>query len=180
MPRGVGREGALRDRAGTGRGHRWRARNIGGQDSEWTAATLTTNYAPPVITGLVGPGARDAPARGGARLTISGVNFGEGKGTLSAVWNTDEYDAQRLHATDCEVTVPHSEIVCLTPMGAVGTAIDWNVVVDAQISTRPSATAAPPVIERVIASDADMSTNGSTSVTIHGVSTATATTVSTR
>ena len=58
---------------GTGRYHRWRLLNIGGQDSRWSAPLVSSSYGPPTITSFSGQGAARAPeARGRA-----GYHYGE-------------------------------------------------------------------------------------------------------
>ena len=132
---------------GTGRGHRWRALNVGGQDSEWTAKTLTTSYAPPVITGYAGEASGDARTAGSQTLVVLGANFGPaGPAVLDFVRSIDA-TGRVVPSTGCNVSVAHTEVFCAqTGEGAVGSLVRYEVSVGGQVSTTPATNVGAPKI----------------------------------
>ena len=119
---------------GAGKDLRWVV-TIRGQESK----AATTNYAPPTITSITGPGSKNAATEGGQEVVIAGTNFGPppdpaivipGGRFLQKVtygWEGTEYSAQK-----CKVT-SHEEIRCETAPG-VGTGHQWFVTVKGQLS----------------------------------------------
>ena len=119
---------------GVGKDLRWVV-TIRGQESE----AATTNYAPPVILKITGPGAEDANTEGGQLVIIEGENFGPspvlgveppGGEYLERVtygWQGTEYIADKC------VVKTHKTIHCTTVPG-VGAGHQWFVLIKGQIS----------------------------------------------
>jgi hypothetical protein len=135
---------------GAGAGHAW---VVSVAEQESTAAT--TAYGVPVVHYLSGPGSgSNASTYGAQEVTLTGANFGPIKGAgvngnssfLEAV--TYGPGGTEYAAEGCEVTVGHTEIVCLTVAG-VGPDLHWVVTVDKQTSLasqRTSGYASPSLL----------------------------------
>ena len=125
---------------GTGAGLAWSV-SVGGQSSAVFNGTLTS-YAPPTVAGY--SGATLANTAGGEQVTISGYNFGASSSTLSRV--TYGRAGGEFVASGCSVTVPHTQLVCNTSVGA-GAGLTWTVVVDGQASVTPVTAYLPPIVD---------------------------------
>lgn len=72
------------------------------------------------------------------------------------------------HATDCNVTVAHTQVHCQTVEGA-GANLQWFLLIGNQISESPSTNYAPPNVDRVSgAGSFNASTEGEQSIVLHG------------
>lgn len=133
--------------AGTGSGHVLTI-SIAGQRFTWNGTGASQiGYGQPFVYELGGPGSRNASTEGGEVVVVLGRNFG-------AVWNpavsTVRYSLAQAAAagssgggrnvtfvaSNCAITVPHTELRCVTVEGA-GRALSWSVEVDGQPSTVP-------------------------------------------
>ena len=66
-------------------------------------------------------------------------NFGSTGDTLLSVQVHDETRHRRFETRDaCNLTVPHTELVCMTPPGPLGSRLIWNLVVDGLQSMLPT------------------------------------------
>lgn len=130
---------------GTGTSLRWQV-TVGGLGS----VTPTTSYGAPEITGISGPGAVDALTEGGEEVTITGVNFGTLDSEITSVRYGPAGRSLVYVATDCHVTVPLSEISCITAPG-FGTDLEWTVSISDQASPRNMSTNyAKPHIDSIV------------------------------
>lgn len=121
---------------------------IGNQLSE----SPSTNYAPPTVTSVSGPGAADASTEGGDMVVLRGTNFGPhstgGEDFLDLVTygpTSAEYVAE-----SCEV-LNHTAIQCTTAPG-VGRVNRWAVTVEQQqssLATGPISSYAQPSVTSV-------------------------------
>lgn len=99
---------------------------VGGQYSVYP----TTSYAVPLITGLSGPGARDASSEGGQVVNIAGQFFSFGSFLERVTYGPSGSDYV---ATSCSYVSPHVVISCLTVPGT-GRVLRWLVTVGGQTS----------------------------------------------
>jgi hypothetical protein len=96
---------------------------------------MPTNYHPPVVAFYRGPGATDAHTAGQELVIIEGRNFGK-VGTV--VQNaTYGQDSAEFSAQNCVVEVAHTQINCLTSVGA-GDDLTWSITIDEQASVSPT------------------------------------------
>ena len=70
-------------------------------------------------------------------------------------WCSYGHDVMEYNATDCSVTVPHSEITCLTAPGA-GSGLLWTLMIDHQPSKVSTTDYAAPVITGCAGPGADV------------------------
>ena len=91
-------------------------------------------------------------------------NFGPvGTPITQVSYGVTGYD---FNATQCSVTVPHTQLTCNTVVGA-GAGLTYKVIIDGQLNTVPTADYAPPAISGV-AGMTDASTDGGDVVVISG------------
>lgn len=114
---------------GVGANHAWRV-VVGGQTSEWSAAT--TSYLPPVVFAVGGEGAFGGSTQGGERVIVSGDQFGPA-GDASITSITYGPAGLRYSAQNCSVTQAHRTIECVTAPGT-GKDHSWFVTMDGQRS----------------------------------------------
>ena len=100
----------------------------------------TLAYLPPTLTGLSGQSISAMSTLGGAQVLLAGNYFGPlgltlGNGIPAALYGHP--GALNLAATQCTVTVAHTQISCLSAPGS-GAALVWKVVVGAQASNATS------------------------------------------
>lgn len=94
----------------------------------------------------------------------SSQNFGPVSTPITQVsYGVTGYD---FNATQCSVTVPHTQLTCNTVVGA-GAGLTYKVIIDGQLNTVPTADYAPPAISGV-AGMTDASTDGGDVVVISG------------
>jgi len=111
---------------GAGKEHKWQALIDG-----LVSTTPTTNYAPPTITAIDGPGATSASTYGGEQVNIHGTNFGP-HSMEDDFFESVTYGPQGFGytATNCEV-VDDTLITCRTAPG-VGEDLHWIVRIEGQ------------------------------------------------
>jgi hypothetical protein len=90
----------------------------------------STDYSPPLITGISGPGAFNAHTDGGDNVIITGTNFATNEWLTSVTYGQSGTENK---AVDCQVTVNHTEITCRTSSGT-GRKLKWIVTVRGQSS----------------------------------------------
>jgi hypothetical protein len=83
---------------------------VDGQDS----VVAFTDYAPPSVEALEGPGARDADPNGGQLVTLRGANFGAAQWLQGVSYGPTGYEYAALN---CSVAAPHTTLVCFTAPG---------------------------------------------------------------
>ena len=106
----------------------------------------TTSYLRPVITRVIGPGARSGTTRGGEAITISGMELGPagplfmdyvvygGLHQYILTPGNPRFDTKMLfEASDCSVTAAHERIECVTTEGT-GSMHHWRVSIGDQRS----------------------------------------------
>lgn len=149
---------------GTGKDHSWRVW-IGDQESALFDAM--TSYSPPIVAYYLGAGSSDADTKGGETVTVMGANFGNDDDKIDRV----RYAAPNgtvFDASDCEIVVEHTTIVCTTVPGA-GENLHWVVTVDGQNSESPSTSYAIPLLQSITgAGSYDASVYGGQLVTLTG------------
>ena len=151
---------------GVGAGHTWQV-SVGGVESEPSEDSVA--YAPPQLSSVAGPGAQLAETRGGALVVLTGVHFGPaGPANLDIV--TYGPTATEITAESCTVSIPGTQITCLTAEGT-GTGHSWVLSVGGQSSEVLHANTgyAAPIVSHfsgVGAKDGD--TRGMELVAIHG------------
>ena len=135
---------------GVGSQLRWKV-TIGNLSS----VTPTTNYAPPAITSVSGPGAANASTQGGETVVLRGTNFGTAQEAAAVPSSIDFVQYGRdgdgvFRAVDCAVTVDHTEITCKTAPGT-GKDLTWRVSVAGQLSAASTQATAygDPVVSAV-------------------------------
>jgi hypothetical protein len=154
---------------GVGTGHRWVV-VVGGQSSALSAASVTTSYAVPAITGLVavsGPGTLSSmPTSGGTRVRLMGTNLGPVSGNPV----TARYLSGSLSFTGvgCVVVTPHVEVECSSNAGS-GQGLAWRVTVGGQESVVSVGTSSytPPSIS-VLSGNLTLDTGGGQVVYVEG------------
>jgi hypothetical protein len=138
--------------------------NVGYQLS--AASTMSTAYAPPVVSSFAGPGAFQADTQAGPNynVTLTGQNFGFDM-RLVSVYYYDSLTGVRSSdnmipasgaipgrwtyaPVECVMTTPHRALRCMMPPGA-GTDLIWKVTVDGQLSTDPVTDFHIPVVNSV-------------------------------
>jgi len=149
---------------GTGKDLFW-AVSVGGQRSP-VFLGQKTNYAPPVIAFYTGPGSHLALTQGNEIVNITGLNYGPVGTVISQGDVTYGLVDPDFNATDCFVSVPHTQICCKTAVGA-GAGLVFNVVIDGQLNTAPTIDYGPPIIDSITGMT-DASTDGGDIVTITG------------
>lgn len=146
---------------------------VGGQTSATSAQTL--RYVSPVVSGLSGLGAANAPTTGGTQIVISGSHFGPltplgtdglpvvGPSSIGITLPLASYSRSAnslppasgrllaatpvMVALNCFVSVADVQIICTTAPG-VGFGLVWSVTIGSQTSAPSNATStyAPPSI----------------------------------
>jgi hypothetical protein len=138
---------------GTGNNHKWIVR-IGEQTSK-TSDSLT-GYAAPALNTITGDGSSDASTLGGQNIRISGTNFPPYGRTLAnsntIVTYTNGF--QTFVAKNCALMyeskfASQAFINCQT-VASTGSNLQWNVIVDGQISKPPTTSTAPPTITSIV------------------------------
>ncbi len=136
----------------------------------WTvlsSPSVVFSYGKPILSSV--SGAVNMPTAGGSVMTITGVNFGSGVPfslTFGMPGITPMFVAQ-----SCLMTVPHSEVVCVSPPG-VGVNHSWVFEVGGQVSVLtvlPTSYRRPIVLNVVIDGRTTLATSGSTTVAITGL-----------
>lgn len=130
---------------GVGVSYAWRVQ-IGGQ---WTGSWSATSYRAPTIDSIEGPGTELAKTEGGEIVYLHGQDFGPvGPLASGAVTYGPEEDVTRYLGEDCQVSVAHLTISCLTSPG-VGSGFSWRVQIGGLFSNAfaaPNTGYAPPVV----------------------------------
>lgn len=163
---------------GTGANLTWTV-EVGGQTS--LPRVGGNRYAPPTVLTYGGPGAEDATTAGGQLVRITGRSFGTvarnavervtyssgaegGGGALRAALSLPKTFVAR----ECNVTRDHTEVTCLTAVGA-GDGLSWQVVVDGQASKSPTTEYASPSVSSIDGPSAkEASTDGGGVVVVRG------------
>lgn len=158
---------------------------VAGQVSPVVPAGL--GYAAPTIIydptkgrpGLSGAVLDVMSTRGGATVSISGDNFGPANVLLpdgisavlpSASYGTGIAGYPTIIARSCQVSVPHTEIVCMSNEG-VGAHLKWSVAVDGQASApllNVTTSYAPPIVTSYSGAGVTADTVGGEGVNITG------------
>ncbi len=157
---------------GVGAGFAWRVK-VGSASSNASAALLS--YDLPVINGFQGAGVEGgvgAITAGGQQVNITGSMFGPaGAQYITSVNYAPVGYPTTFSAVGCTVSVPHSQITCLTNAGA-GMRLNWLVRIAEQSSTTPKTDYEAPQITNVTRGDngdtAQLPTAGGTIVLISG------------
>ena len=153
---------------GTGAGLAW-AVSVGGQLSA-PSAQLTA-YLPPTVSSFGGQGAHLAGTPGSESVVISGANFGPlstPSALLAAAYGVNASGPKEFQGAQCNVTVAHTQVTCLTAPGAGGR-LSWSLTVDAQPSVLASTDYSPPAIAALTGPGAaSANPNGGQQVTLTG------------
>lgn len=138
-------------RPGVGTAYRWNI-TVRGYTSNTTTADIVTNYRRPVVYEFddFTPGAVDALSSGNQLIRLEGANFGTvGDNAIVQVTYWPNLHASVVFfAQQCNVTVDHHEIRCLTGPGA-GEDLRWAVTVEDQTSIVVSTSYGAPVIHSI-------------------------------
>lgn len=133
---------------GVGRKHRWKL-TVNGIETPLTPPDVVSHYAPPAITGFGGIGADSGSTEGGDDVVINGVNFGnESEAIQDVVYSAAGFGDQLFRAQNCQLTIPHEQLVCKLGKGA-GESLHWTVTVGHQQSVLPSTRYQQPAIAGV-------------------------------
>jgi hypothetical protein len=114
---------------GAGSGLKWLV-TIDGQIS----TVPSTDYAPPVITSVSGPGSVNASTDGGDLVILTGSYFSINKFLEKVTYGPK---GTEFTARNCTVTRAHSEITCTTAPGT-GRVLYWTVTIRGQSSSLSS------------------------------------------
>lgn len=95
----------------------------------------------------------------------SGLNFGPWGTPINGA--TYGVNGTELSSPGCALTIPHTQIVCNTTVGA-GSGLVWFVTIDGQRSVSPSTNYGPPIISGFGGAAANASTNGGEVILING------------
>ena len=157
---------------GTGTNHRWQIR-IGEQTSELTPAL--SGYAPPALNTLTGEGSFDSSTLGGQIVRISGSNFPPTGSTLESTNTIVTYTngIQTFVAAGCELAYEDSfssqGIINCKTVASTGGKLQWDISVDGQVSTAPTTSTAPPIVNSIKGYDVeDSTTEGGTEFSLIG------------
>ena len=104
-----------------------------------------TDYAPPSIEALEGPGAANADPNGGQLVTVRGANFGTRAWLEAVTYGPTGYEYA---AANCTLAAAHTTLACFTAPGC-GAGLRWVVRVRGQASPPSAATtsyAAPSIL----------------------------------
>jgi hypothetical protein len=103
---------------------------------EQDSVVAFTDYAPPSVDALEGPGAQDGDPNGGQLVVVRGTNFGAPQWFERATYGPTGYEYA---AINCSLATPHETLFCFTAPGC-GAALRWVVRVRGQSSLPSAAT----------------------------------------
>lgn len=120
---------------------------IAGQNS--LVSSQSSNYAPPVLNSY-SPISTSWHTHGYQVITLSGSNLGPSTTTITNVTYGPNYNIDKYVALLCNISTPHTVIVCLTNQG-VGTNLYWRANIGNQIGPNSGFTInyAPPLISSI-------------------------------
>jgi hypothetical protein len=144
---------------GAGAGLKWLV-TIDGQIS----TVPSTDYAPPIITSVSGPGSINASTDGGDIVILTGSYFSVNKWLEKVTYGPK---GTEFTARNCTVTRSHTEITCTTAPGT-GRKLFWTVTIRGQASSLSSTFTSYAVPTISIVQDAFGPTQGGKQIHIAG------------
>jgi hypothetical protein len=151
---------------GTGKSLHWKV-TIGEQVSE-IFMNKTTSYAAPMVASYTGEGCHSALTQGGQLVLVTGQNFGPLDTVVEQATYGYNDNGTKFEAWNCSVVHAHTQIQCLTTVGA-GAGLTWYIVIDGQRSVSPSTDYGIPEISSFSGPGSnDASTDGGDMVVITG------------
>jgi hypothetical protein len=183
---GTGGLGRIECLTGPGAGANLVVRAYVGQ--QWGPPGGSLSYAPPTLNSFetdkaISPGSDDANTVGNENVIIYGTNFGPDTIVASATYSV-ELESGNVSSPIKTITFSsagcikpsgvnsHSQLTCLTSAGA-GKSLNWEIIVEGQMSSNPVTSYASPVIDKVTLADGvtaatNLPTNGGTVLLVQG------------
>ena len=138
------------------------ARVVVGDTPSNTLAGTGLGFAAPVLQNIVGPGAVSGSTAGNQVVNITGINFGYSTAVLNVTYSLQlqgpvpgvttvglggsfSPNTVNYKPLSCAITIPHTQITCLTTAGA-GTDMWWTVVVNGVENAYPTSSYAAPIV----------------------------------